>query len=133
MKDYTHEVVTLWYRAPEILLGDNTYSTSIDIWAVGMIFYEMAHGNPFYYETSEIGVLFKIFRQHGTPTNDTWPNVEELKFYKSKFPKFKPQSRESDLKKFDDVAKDLFYKLTALIPGDRLTAKEALEHEYFKN
>ena len=133
MKDYTHEVVTLWYRAPEILLGDNNYSTPIDIWALGVIFYEIAHGKPFFYETSEIGVLFKIFRLFGTPTNDTWPDVESLKFYKKKFPKFKPQSRDSDLLKFDEVMKDLFYKMIEINPVNRISASLALKHEYFKD
>ena len=82
MKDYTHEVVTLWYRAPEILLGDNNYSLPVDIWACGVIFYEIAHKNPFFYEHSEIGVLFKIFQLYGTPTNEQWEGVEDLKFYK---------------------------------------------------
>jgi len=42
VKTYTHEVVTLWYRAPEILLGQKQYSTPVDIWSVGCIFAEMA-------------------------------------------------------------------------------------------
>mmetsp|Transcript_14452 Transcript_14452/g.14414 ORF Transcript_14452/g.14414 Transcript_14452/m.14414 type:complete len:146 (+) Transcript_14452:242-679(+) len=89
MKDYTHEVVTLWYRAPEILLGDNNYSVPIDIWACGVIFYELAHEKPFFYEQSEIGVLFKIFQLHGTPTDETWEGVEKFRFYSKKFPKWK--------------------------------------------
>ena len=132
MKDYTHEVVTLWYRAPEILLGDNNYSLAIDIWAWGVIFYEMAHSNPFFYEHSEIGVLIKIFELWGTPTNTEWDGVEDLRFYSQKFPKFKP--KELDLrkwKKFDDVALDLFTKMIALNPKKRISAMQALEHEYF--
>jgi len=81
MKDYTHEVVTLWYRAPEILLGDNSYSTPIDIWAIGIIFYELTHGRPFFYDYSEIGVLFKIFQLFGTPTENEWEGVTKFRFY----------------------------------------------------
>ena len=40
-RTYTHEVVTLWYRAPEILLGTKTYSTAVDVWSLGCIFAEM--------------------------------------------------------------------------------------------
>ena len=133
MKDYTHEVVTLWYRAPEILLGDSNYSTPIDIWALGVIFYEIAHGKTFFYELSEIGVLFRIFSLFGTPTNESWPDVESLKFYKKKFPKFKPESRDPDLFRFDEVMKDLFFKMIEINPVNRISASLALKHEYFKD
>ena len=62
LKTYTHEVVTLWYRAPEVLLGSKIYSTAIDIWSIGAIFYELAHKKPLFAGDSEIGQIFKIFR-----------------------------------------------------------------------
>lgn len=55
LKSYTHEVVTLWYRAPEVLLGSKVYSTAVDIWSVGCIFYELAHRKPLFFGESEIG------------------------------------------------------------------------------
>jgi serine/threonine protein kinase len=55
LKSYTHEVVTLWYRAPEILLGSKVYSTAVDIWSLGCIFYELSHKRPLFYGESEIG------------------------------------------------------------------------------
>jgi len=67
LKTYTHEVVTLWYRAPEILLGQKIYSTGIDMWSVGTIFYEMAHRRPLFQGDSEISQIFKIFKILGTP------------------------------------------------------------------
>ena len=133
MKDYTHEVVTLWYRAPEILLGDNNYSLPVDIWACGVIFYEMAHTEPFFYEHSEIGVLFKIFQLFGTPTNSQWEGVEDLKYYKATFPKFKASDISERCPKFDDVATDLFSKMIALNPSHRISAKMALQHEFFND
>jgi len=54
MKTYTHEVVTLWYRAPEILLGSKRYTTSIDMWSLGCIFAEMAQRKPLFCGDSEI-------------------------------------------------------------------------------
>ena len=54
---YTHEVVTLWYRAPEILLGANYYSTPVDIWSVGCIFAELVTRQPFFIGDSEIDQL----------------------------------------------------------------------------
>lgn len=59
---YSDHVVTLWYKAPEILLGTQMYSTPIDIWSVGAIFAEMANNGPFFPGGSEIDQLFKIFR-----------------------------------------------------------------------
>lgn len=60
---YTSQVVTLWYRAPEVLLGSRHYSTAIDMWSVGCIFAEMAmHGHPLFPGDSEIDQIFKIFR-----------------------------------------------------------------------
>jgi cyclin-dependent kinase 2 len=56
--------VTLWYRAPEILLGARQYSTPVDVWSVGCIFAEMVNQKPLFPGDSEIDELFKIFRFH---------------------------------------------------------------------
>lgn len=55
LKTYTHEVVTLWYRAPEIILGARVYSTAIDVWSLGCILFECAHKKPLFYAESEVG------------------------------------------------------------------------------
>ena len=55
LKTYTHEVVTLWYRAPEVLLGSKIYSTAIDVWSIGAIFYELAHKKALFAGDSEVG------------------------------------------------------------------------------
>ncbi len=47
IRTLTHEVLTLWYRAPEILLGQKEYSTPVDIWSIGCIFFELAHRSNF--------------------------------------------------------------------------------------
>lgn len=62
LRSYTHEVVTLWYRAPEVLLGSRHYSTAIDMWSVGCIFAEMALRSPLFPGDSEIDEIFRIFR-----------------------------------------------------------------------
>ena len=62
VRAYTHEVVTLWYRAPEILLGVRHYSTPVDVWSIGCIFAEMINGKPLFPGDSEIDELFKIFK-----------------------------------------------------------------------
>jgi len=79
---YTHEVVTLWYRAPEILLGASKYSCPVDIWSIGCIFAEMANKRPLFQGDSEIDQLFRIFRVLKTPTEDLWPGVSSLPDYK---------------------------------------------------
>ena len=61
VKTYTHEVVTLWYRAPEILLGQKQYSTPVDIWPIGCIYAEMAQRKALFSGDSEIDQIFKIF------------------------------------------------------------------------
>jgi serine/threonine protein kinase len=63
----TQEVVTLWYRAPEIALGMKDYLPNIDVWSVGCIFAEMIMGKPLFNGNSEIDLLFKIFQLTGTP------------------------------------------------------------------
>jgi len=62
IRPYTHEVVTLWYRAPEILLGSAEYSTPVDIWSAGCIFAELFNKQPLFMGDSEIDQLYKIFR-----------------------------------------------------------------------
>ncbi|CAN6442564.1 unnamed protein product [Victoria cruziana] len=91
VRTYTHEVVTLWYRAPEILLGSRHYSTPVDVWSVGCIFAEMVNRRPLFPGDSEIDELFKIFRVLGTPTEETWPGVTSLPDYKTSFPKWAPK------------------------------------------
>jgi serine/threonine protein kinase len=62
LRTYTHEVVTLWYRAPEILLGSRHYSTAVDVWSIGCIFAEMCNKMPLFPGDSEIDEIFRIFR-----------------------------------------------------------------------
>ncbi|KAJ5122758.1 hypothetical protein N7526_009695 [Penicillium atrosanguineum] len=85
LRTYTHEVVTLWYRSPEILLGGRQYSTGVDMWSVGAIFAEMCTRKPLFPGDSEIDEIFKIFRLLGTPDEESWPGVTTLPDYKSTF------------------------------------------------
>merc|ERR1719265_969519 len=85
---YTHEVVTVWYRPPEILLGAPLYSLPVDIWSIGCVLGEMATGQPLFAGDSEIDTIFKIFQKLGTPTEQTWPGVSELPDFKPTFPKW---------------------------------------------
>ena len=128
IKTYTHEVVTLWYRAPEILLGQKQYSTSVDLWSAGCIFYEIAMKRPLFSGDSEIDQIFKIFRLHGSPTEETWPGVSKLPDFKSSFPKFKATSLQEVAKGMDPLAQDLLAHMIALDPAKRISARLALQH-----
>eukprot|EP00826_Nyctotherus_ovalis_P018921 TRINITY_DN1574_c0_g3_i1.p1 TRINITY_DN1574_c0_g3~~TRINITY_DN1574_c0_g3_i1.p1 ORF type:complete len:230 (-),score=37.83 TRINITY_DN1574_c0_g3_i1:128-817(-) len=124
----THEVVTLWYRAPEVLLGQKAYSLPVDIWSVGCIFAEMAQRKPLFAGDSEIGQIFKIFKQLGTPDETTWPGVTQIRDFKPTFPKWKPQPLSTRVTNLDAVGLDLLSKMVVLEPSKRISAKAAMSH-----
>eukprot|EP00923_Selenidium_pygospionis_P058185 GHVN01102089.1.p1 GENE.GHVN01102089.1~~GHVN01102089.1.p1 ORF type:complete len:309 (+),score=27.82 GHVN01102089.1:52-978(+) len=78
LKPLTHEVVTLWYRAPEILLGMDRYSTAVDIFSIGVILMELLQGRPPFAGDCEIETLFKMFELLGTPTEADWGVLPQL-------------------------------------------------------
>jgi len=131
VRTYTHEVVTLWYRAPEILMGSTQYSTPVDMWSVGCIFAEMVTKLPLFPGDSEIDQLFRIFRILGTPNETMWPGVSELPDYKSSFPFWKSQSLQSVVPGVDANGLDLLSKMLLFPPGKRISSKETLLHPYF--
>uniref|UniRef100_A0A914D0K7 cyclin-dependent kinase n=1 Tax=Acrobeloides nanus TaxID=290746 RepID=A0A914D0K7_9BILA len=130
---YTHEVVTLWYRAPEVLLGARFYSTAIDIWSLACIFAELVRGKPLFTGDSEIDQLFKIFRILGTPTSDSWPGVEKLPDYKASFPKWKTVNLRSQVVGMNEDGLDLLKEMLVYTPMSRITAKNALSHRYLRD
>ncbi|KAK3089139.1 hypothetical protein FSP39_001182 [Pinctada imbricata] len=135
---YTHEVVTLWYRAPEILLGSQRYSTPVDIWSVGCIFAEMVTKKPLFHGDSEIDQLFRIFRTAifrtlTTPTEETWPGVTSLPDYKPSFPNWKTNELASAVKQLDPSGLDLLQEMLIYDPATRISAKRALNHTFFAN
>jgi serine/threonine protein kinase len=87
LRNYTHEVITLWYRPPEILLGSKFYSLAIDIWSTGCIITEMMMRKPMFPGDSEIDELFSIFRVLGTPNEESFPGVTQLPEFSDTFPK----------------------------------------------
>ncbi|KAM0880608.1 hypothetical protein ACQ4PT_033449 [Festuca glaucescens] len=133
VRTFTHEVVTLWYRAPEILLGARQYSTPVDVWSVGCIFAEMVNQKPLFPGDSEIDELFKIFRIMGTPNEETWPGVASLPDYKSAFPKWPSVDLATVVPTLEPLGIDLLSKMLCLDPSRRINARTALEHEYFKD
>lgn len=103
------KVVTLWYRAPEILLGARTYTPAVDVWSVGCIFVELSSRRPLCAGDSEIDQLFRIFRLLGTPDDQLWPGVSELPHFKPSFPRWRrdPDALRAALSDLDPLALDL--------------------------
>ncbi|KAJ6602740.1 kinase-like domain-containing protein [Mycena vulgaris] len=132
MRTYTHEVVTLWYRAPEVLLGSRHYSTGIDMWSVGCIFAEMAmQGQPLFPGDSEIDQIFKIFRILGTPDEENWPGVKALPDYKPTFPQWASQELARIVPALDKDGIDMLQATLMYDSSKRISAKRALVHPYF--
>jgi len=133
VRHYTHEVVTLWYRAPEILLGAKKYSTPVDIWSIGCIFAELVTRSPLFPGDSEIDQLYKMFRALGTPTEDMWPGVSELPEFKPTFPRWPQVSLRIAVPTLDDLGLSLLTQMLLYEPSQRITARDALNHPYFAN
>lgn len=131
---YTHEVVTVWYRPPEILLGAQLYSIPVDIWSIGCIFAEMATGAPLFAGDSEIDTIFKMFQKLGTPTEAMWPGLSELPCFKPTFPKW-PAKGWANIRntaaQVGEVGVDLLEQFTFYDPRKRCSARRALAHAYF--
>lgn len=134
VEKYTHEVVTLWYRAPEILLGTRCYSTGVDTWSVGCVFAEMLTGKALFQGESEIEQLMSVFRVLGTPTEATWAGVGQLRDF-HEFPQWKPVplvTANPGLAVAEaEGGLDLLQGLLQLDPSKRLSAVAALRHPYF--
>ncbi|XP_018568189.1 cyclin-dependent kinase 1 [Anoplophora glabripennis] len=130
---YTHEVVTLWYRAPEVLLGSARYSCPIDIWSLGCIFAEMATKRPLFQGDSEIDQLFRIFRVLKTPNEEIWPGVSSLPDYKATFPNWTNYNLAGQIKHLNEDGVDLLKHMLIYNPAKRISAKRIASHPYFND
>lgn len=139
VKPYTALVVTRWYRAPEVLLGMENYSTAIDMWSVGCIMAELLSKKPLFDGCSELEQISKIFTTLGTPNESIWPGYSKLPGVKSNFVK---QPYNGLRKKFPvatftgsptltELGFDLLNKLLTYDPAKRITAEAALNHGWF--
>jgi serine/threonine protein kinase len=131
IRPFTHEVVTLWYRAPEILLGSKSYALPIDMWSVGTIFAEMVTKRPLFPGDSEIDEIFKIFRILGTPDETSWPGCSVLPDWNSSFPIWPALSLSKFAPSLSEEGIDLLEQMLALDPRRRITARDAMSHPYF--
>ncbi|CAJ1348526.1 unnamed protein product [Effrenium voratum] len=133
VRSYTHEVVTLWYRAPDVLMGSRKYSTPVDIWSVGCIFAEMVNGRPLFPGDTDANQLQKIFKILGTPTAELWPSITELPDWKPDFTMFDPQPWGNITPSLDAEGMDLMSKFLQYWPEKRISGKAAQDHDYFRH
>jgi len=133
LPQYTHEVVTLWYRAPEVLLGAKKYSTPLDVWSIGAIFAEMVNKKPLLPGDSEYDQLMKTFQLFGTPNEQVWPGVSELPDYKPLFPQWTAKPLSERVPTLEATGVDLLQMMMLYEPSRRISTKQALKHPYFNS
>lgn len=134
VKCYSAEVVTLWYRPPDVLFGAKLYTTSIDMWSAGCIFAELANaGRPLFPGADVVDQLKRIFKLLGTPTEETWPGVSQLADYKP-FPMYHVTASWSQIvPRLNTKGRDLLQKLLVCRPTLRISAEQAMAHPYFSD
>ena len=130
---FSNEVVTLWYRAPDVLLGSRTYSTSIDVWSAGCIMAEMISGVPLFRGRDNNDQLMQIIRILGTPDEHTIKRIlqESPEIQYRPLPRLPKVPFQTLFPKVHPLAIDLLEKLLQFDPSQRLSADEALRHPYF--
>lgn len=135
--EYTNKVITLWYRPPELLLGETKYGTSVDIWSAGCILAEVILGRPIFTGKTDIDQLKLIFELIGTPSERSWEGFGELKLIRTGEVMIDKERRPKLREKYGNriqpaAALSLLEKLLELDPNKRFTASRALHHRYFQ-
>ncbi|XP_027872351.1 cyclin-dependent kinase 15 isoform X6 [Xiphophorus couchianus] len=135
-QNFSSEVVTLCYRPPDVLMGSIRYSTALDMWGAGCIFIEMLQGAPaFAGGSDELEQLQNIWTVLGVPSEDSWPEVSLLPNYTpERFIHCRPKLFRDVWKRLEQLScktDDLVQKMLRLVPTERISAQEALQHPYF--
>ncbi|KAK7020583.1 serine/threonine protein kinase, CMGC, CDC2/CDK subfamily [Paramarasmius palmivorus] len=132
-RKYTNCVVTRWYRPPELLMGARNYGDEVDIWGIGCILGEMFNRRPILPGTSDLDQLERIWQLCGTPNQHTWPNFDNLPGCEG-ITRWNTTHPRRVRQAYEVVGKetcDLLDKLLICNPQERITAEDALNHEYF--
>lgn len=130
--NYSNEVVTLWYRPPDVLLGNKDYMTTIDIWSIGCIFAEMVTGKALFTGLNDNDQIKKIFRILGTPSEKNYPNIGNLPDWKDDlFENYPAQDLRQYVPTLEEDGFKLLESMLKIDPSQRITTEEALNHPYF--
>lgn len=129
---YTHQVVTRWYRSPELLFGARIYGIGVDMWAVGCILAELLLRVPFFPGESDLDQLNKIFQALGTPNENNWPSSSSLPDY-VQFKSLPGTPLKDIFTAVGDDLLELLHRLLALNPLNRCSCSQALKMPFFSN
>lgn len=134
IKALTPKVVTLWYRAPEILLGEEKYNTAVDIWSAGCVFAEMVTNRTLMPGKGDMEQLKLIFDLLGVPDERVWPGFYDLPGTKNLKHLHPTSSKLGHQFKhlLSPSGLDLLHGMLCYDPAKRITAQEALNHKYFR-
>ncbi|CAG2066186.1 unnamed protein product, partial [Timema podura] len=128
---YTHQVVTRWYRCPELLFGARMYGTGVDMWALGCILAELLLRVPFLSGESDLDQLTRIFQVLGTPTEESWTGVTGLPDF-IQFKQFPGTPLRHIFTAASDDLLELLGSLLAIVPLHRCSCQQALRMPYFR-
>lgn len=130
--DYSHQISTRWYRAPEILFGGRCYAQSVDMWSVGVVLAEMLTNEPMFAGNSDIEQLIVVCRKMGSPDGDRWPSATTLPdFHKIRIVDMPSVPLADLLPGVGADALDALSSLLVLEPKRRASCRAAAKRAFF--